>query len=137
MDLGLPDYLIASVLRGAMAQRLVRALCPACKEPIATPAELVERLGLAPLASGGGPIRLYGPRGCSACGGTGYRGRSAVLQLMNFSPALREAVLRRADSGTLHALAEAEGMASLREAAHRKALAGITSLEEVLRVVGG
>ena len=136
MDLGLPDYLIASVLRGAVAQRLVRTLCTACREPYEAPKDLAERLGL-PRLAGGGPIRLHRPRGCPACGGTGYRGRGAVLQLMPFSPALRDAVLRRADAGTLHELAEAEGMPSLREAARRKALAGVTSLEEVMRVVGG
>ncbi|WP_343897534.1 GspE/PulE family protein, partial [Craurococcus roseus] len=137
MDLGLPDYLIASVLRGAVAQRLVRTLCAACREPYDAPAGLAERLGLARLAGGCGPIRLNRPRGCGACGGTGYRGRGAVLQVMPFSPRLRDAVLRRADAGTLHDLAASEGMASLREAALRKALAGATSLEEVMRVVGG
>jgi general secretion pathway protein E len=94
------------------------------------------RLGLARLV-GGGRVLLHRPRGCPACGGTGYRGRTAVLQVMPLSTPLREAVLRRADAGTLHALAEAEGMPSLKEAAQRKALAGLTSLEEVLRVVGG
>ncbi len=138
MDLGLPDYLIASVLRGAVAQRLVRTLCAACREPYEAPDGLAERLGLRRLADeGGGPIRLHRPGGCPACGGTGYRGRGAVLQVMPFSPALRDAVLRRADAGTLHELAEAEGMPSLRDAARRKALAGVTSLEEVMRVVGG
>ena len=136
MDLGLPEYLIASVLRGAVAQRLVRTLCAACREPYEPPAGLAERLGL-PRLQGSGPIRLHRARGCEACGGTGYRGRGAVLQVMPFSPALRDAVLRRADAGTLHDLAASEGMASLRDAALRKALAGATSLEEVMRVVGG
>ncbi|WP_254453747.1 GspE/PulE family protein [Siccirubricoccus sp. G192] len=136
MDLGLPEYLIASVLRGALAQRLVRSLCTACREPYAAPQPLVERLGLARRAGHGGPITLHRPRGCPACGGTGYRGRTAVLQIMTLDPALRELVLRRADAGTLGESAAAAGMPSLLEAAQRKALAGTTSIEEVLRVVG-
>ncbi|WP_456306554.1 ATPase, T2SS/T4P/T4SS family, partial [Paracraurococcus ruber] len=88
------------------------------------------RLGLAP-----GPV--WRPRGCAACRGTGYRGRSAVLQVMPMSEALCAAVLRRADAGALHALAEAEGMPGLRAAALRKVQAGITSLDEVMRVMGG
>ncbi|MBO1075023.1 type II/IV secretion system protein [Roseomonas marmotae] len=137
MDLGVPDYLIASVLRGVLAQRLVRTLCPHCREGFEAPLPLVESLGLARLSPGPRPILLYRPQGCGSCGGTGYRGRTTVMQVMNLSPALRGLVLRRADAGTLAEAAAAEGMPSLQEAGLRKALAGITSVEEVMRVVGG
>ncbi|MCR0983630.1 GspE/PulE family protein [Roseomonas populi] len=136
MDLGVPEYLIASVLRGVLAQRLVRTLCAACREPYEAPAPVVERLGLDRIA-GGGPILLHRPGGCPACGDTGYRGRTTVLQIMNVSPGLRDLVLRRADAGSLGVMAEREGMLSLQAAGLAKALAGITTVEEVLRVAGG
>jgi general secretion pathway protein E len=137
MDLGVPEYLIASVLRGVLAQRLVRTLCPQCREAYEAPPPLIERLGLSRLVAGADPILLYRPQGCVACGGTGYRGRTTVLQVMNISPALRNLILRRSDAGNLAELAASEGMPALQEAGLRKALAGTTSLEEVIRVVGG
>jgi general secretion pathway protein E len=139
VELGVPEYLVASVLRGALAQRLVRTLCQVCREPHDAPAPLVERLGLARLRAGGAdrPITLFRPRGCPHCSGTGFRGRTAVLQAMMVSPALRDLVLRRSDAGTLAAQAAAEGMPTLVEAGLRKALAGVTSVEEVLRVASG
>ncbi|MBB5693070.1 GspE/PulE family protein [Muricoccus pecuniae] len=137
MDLGVPEYLIASVLRGVLAQRLVRTLCPECREAREAPAPLVQRLGLDRLHEGEGPIRLWHPRGCAACGGSGYRGRTTILQVMNLGPGLRDLILRRADAGTIGEAAEREGMSGLREAGLRKALAGVTTVEEVLRVAGG
>ena len=137
MDLGVPEYLIASVLHGVLAQRLVRTLCPACRRAEDAPSALVGRLGLARLAPDDGPIRLFRPQGCEACGGSGYRGRTTLLQIMNLSPGLRELVLRRADSATIESAAVEEGMPTLMQAGLRKALAGTTSVEEVLRVTGG
>ncbi|HEY8614145.1 MAG TPA: GspE/PulE family protein, partial [Roseomonas sp.] len=137
MDLGVPEYLIASVLHGVLAQRLVRTLCSACREAEDAPPVLVERLGLARLVPDGHPIRLFHPRGCDACGGSGYRGRTTLLQIMNLTPRIRELVLRRADSATIEAAAVEEGMPTLMQAGLRKALSGITSVEEVLRVTGG
>ncbi|MFC0388359.1 GspE/PulE family protein [Muricoccus vinaceus] len=139
MDLGVPEYLIASVLHGVLAQRLVRTLCPACRRAEEAPPALAERLGLARLApeGSGGPIRIFHPVGCAGCGGSGYRGRTTVLQVMTLTPALRELVLRRADSSGIEAAAVAEGMPTLMQAGLRKALAGTTSVEEVLRVTGG
>ncbi|MBP0444557.1 Flp pilus assembly complex ATPase component TadA [Roseomonas sp. SSH11] len=136
MDLGVPDYLISSVLRGVLAQRLVRTLCKACREPYEPAPPLLERLGLARLAQGA-PIRLHAPRGCPACGGTGYRGRTTVLQVMDVTDELRALMLRRPDGNSLASLAASQGMLTLQEAGLRKALAGITSIEEVMRVVGG
>jgi general secretion pathway protein E len=128
LDLGVPDYLIASVLEGVVAQRLARRLCEACREPFALPAPM---LGLA------AGTRLHRPRGCAACGGTGWRGRRALVQVMPMGPALRDAVLQRADATAIAALAAAEGVPSLMQAGLRLALAGETSVEEVLRVAGG
>lgn len=136
MDLGVPDYLIASVLHGALAQRLVRTLCADCREAFTPPPDLSARLGLARLAAGA-PILLHRPRGCGHCGGSGYRGRTTILQVMLVDEAVRGLVLRRADAGALAAAAMRAGMPSLREAGLCKALAGETSVEEVLRVAGG
>ncbi|MGG5812524.1 GspE/PulE family protein [Falsiroseomonas sp. CW058] len=128
LDLGVPDYLIASVLEGVVAQRLARRLCTACREPFALPAALPG------LAAG---TRLHRPRGCAACGGTGWRGRRALVQVMPMSAALRDCVLRRADANAIAAQAAADGMPTLVEAGLRLARAGETSVEEVLRVAGG
>jgi general secretion pathway protein E len=137
LDLGVPDYLIASVLRGALAQRLLRRLCPTCRAPYAAPPALVGKLGLAALAEADGPILLHRATGCPACHGSGYRGRTTLLQIMPVTPALRELVLSRADAASIGRAAAAEGMPGLLQAGLRKALAGETSVEEVLRVAGG
>lgn len=131
LDLGVPDYLIASVLEGVVAQRLARKLCPACREPHDLPAAHAIRLGLPADAV------LYRPRGCMACGGTGWRGRTALVQLMPMTPAVRELVLSHADANALGACAAKAGMPTLVEAGMRLALAGETSVDEVMRVAGG
>jgi general secretion pathway protein E len=131
LDLGVPDYLVTSVLEGVVAQRLARRLCPACRAPFeATPAE-ARRFGLA------AGTRLHRPRGCAACGGTGWRGRRALVQVMPMTNALREMVLARADAGAIAARAAEAGMPTLFEAGLMLVRDGETSLEEVLRVAGG
>jgi len=134
IDMGLEGYLIAAVLKGVMAQRLVRCLCPACREPYRAEPELLRQPRLAALADG--ELTLYRPRGCNACGGTGYRGRTAIAELLLFDERVSRCVIAGADAGALFAEAHAGGFLDLHSDGLAKATAGITSLEEVLRVTG-
>jgi len=133
LDMGVEDYLLTSTLNGAAAQRLVRTLCIHCREPYEPLPELVERFGLAAFADGAG-VLLHRAKGCDACGGTGYRGRTSILEVFAMTDEIRAAVLKSADASRLQALAVASGMETMREHGLRKAVAGSTSIEEVLRV---
>ena len=133
VDMGLEDYLLASVLRGVVAQRLVRCLCRACRQAYEPPPELLERSGLAAL---GGGTSLQRAVGCAQCNGTGYRGRTAIAELLVLDDAMRHLVLTRAGAPALLAAARAQGLVELRSDGLAKALAGVTSLEEVMRVTG-
>ncbi|MBV8168343.1 MAG: type II/IV secretion system protein, partial [Alphaproteobacteria bacterium] len=134
IDMGLEPYLLTSVLRGVLGQRLVRTLCTACREPYAPAPELTERLGLDKLAAG--TPTLHRAVGCATCGGTGYHGRTVIAELLLPDDRLNRAVLGAIDAPSLRAAAAASGMTDLRTDGLKKALAGITSLEEVLRVTG-
>jgi general secretion pathway protein E len=131
VDMGLEEYLIAAVLKGVLAQRLVRCLCPACRQPYRPDPELLERLRLA-----GRDLTFYRPGGCEACGGSGYRGRTAIAELLVFDEALSRCVVAGADAAALVAAARAGGLVDLHGDGLAKAAAGITSLDEVLRVTG-
>jgi general secretion pathway protein E len=131
LDMGIEDYLLTSTINGILAQRLVRCLCPRCRSPYAASAELASRLGL-PIPSS---ATLYRSEGCAACGGTGYRGRTMILELLEMTDALRPLVLRHAAAQELQSAAVATGMQTMYAHGIRKALAGITSLEEVVRVI--
>ncbi len=133
IDMGLEDYLLTSTLNGVIAQRLVRSLCPHCREADAAPPALAERLGLARLACNGTPT-LYRAVGCDKCRGTGYRGRTSIAEVLVMNDALRQAVLQNADAAKLNALAREAGMESMQTHGFRKALAGETTIDEVLRV---
>ena len=134
LDMGLEDYLLTSVLRGVMAQRLVRCLCQACRQPYEPSQAYLERSGLSALAAP--PATLYRPAGCSACNHTGYRGRTAIAELLMFGERMHPLVLGRADVKALNAEARASGMVAIRTDGLRKAASGITSVDEVLRVTG-
>jgi len=132
--MGLEDYLLASVLRGVVAQRLVRCLCRACREPYTAPPALVVQSGLA--VQGDDAITLHRAVGCAQCSGTGYRGRTAIAELLVIDDRLRQLILARGEPQALLATARAAGMVELRQDGLAKAVAGITSLEEVMRVTG-
>ena len=132
LDMGVEDYLVTSTLTGVVAQRLVRILCPACREPYAAMPELTEELGLSRL-TGGTPVTLYRARGCARCEQVGFHGRTSILEVMPMDDVLGRAVLSHADAAKLRQVARQRGTASMREDGLRKALAGITSVEEVER----
>ena len=133
LDMGVEDYLLTSTVTGVLAQRLVRRLCPACREPHDVLPELAAQLRLE-RAADGRPPRFYRPSGCELCNGTGYSGRVAVMELLTMSDALRRLILKHAESNELHRVALQEGMRSMYEDGIAKARAGITSIEEVFRV---
>jgi general secretion pathway protein E len=134
LDMGIEDYLLTSTINGVLGQRLVRCLCDRCREPYRASADLVERIGLASVTDAVDPV-LYRPVGCEACGDTGYRGRTMILELLVMSETLRTLILRHVDARELQAAALSEGMQTMYAHGLRKALAGITSVEEVARVI--
>jgi len=132
VDLGVPPYLISATVIGVLAQRLARTLCPACKQPDegVTTEEIAQ---LAKPWSLRGQVRPYKPVGCPACRQTGYRGRTALYELMMMSEAVRGATHPTLQNAALRRHAVAEGMRPLRMAGLAQVAAGQTSLEEVLR----
>jgi type II secretory ATPase GspE/PulE/Tfp pilus assembly ATPase PilB-like protein len=131
LDLGVPDYLIASTLEGVLAQRLVRRICDDCRAEYRPPAELVAQLAVRPA----GRVTLQHGLGCAACRGTGFRGRIGLFELVTISDDVRDAITRRAGRAELRAIAERDGMTTLRSDGWRKVEAGLTTVDEVLRVV--
>ena len=131
LDMGVEDFLLSSTINGIAAQRLVRTLCRNCREPYRPVEELVDRIGLRALADGA--IVLHRAVGCEHCNHTGFRGRSSVVEIMPLVNELRRAVLKRADADALAALAIQSGMQTMRGHGLKKALAGQTTVEEVLR----
>jgi general secretion pathway protein E len=133
LDMGVDDYLLTSTVIGILAQRLVRKLCPHCKEPYEALPEMVTQLGLTKF-TGGGDVTLYHARGCAHCSNTGYMGRFCILEMLPMSDPLRSLVMKHATSSELKAEAQREGMVSMYEDGMRKAIGGLTTFEEVLRV---
>jgi len=132
VDLGVPPFLIGATVIGVLAQRLVRTLCPACKEPddpasITALAEAVRPWELK------GSYTPYRPVGCLECRRTGYRGRSGLYELLTITETLQKAIHPVTDSALLRQLAVREGLQPLRLSGARKVAEGVTTLEEVLR----
>jgi len=135
VDMGVEPFLVASSIIGIMAQRLIRTLCPHCKEPYAAAPEEVLELGLSPDMVGPKPTFWRG-KGCPNCLNMGYLGRTGIYEMMLPNDDLRQLILQNVDSNTIKKKAMASGMRTLREDGARKVLAGITSSAEVLRVTG-
>jgi general secretion pathway protein E len=133
LDMGLEEYLLTSTVNGILAQRLVRKLCPACKEGYVAAPEIVKDLRLQRFAPDG-DIVLYKPVGCSACAGMGYRGRLAIIEFLPMTDPIRKLIMAHEEAGAIQKLAIAEGMQTLYENGLVKVIQGITTLEEVMRV---
>ncbi|MGR9101156.1 MAG: type II secretion system ATPase GspE [Gammaproteobacteria bacterium] len=133
LDMGLEDYLLTSTVNGILAQRLVRRLCSRCREPYAALPEVIEEFGLRNY-SAEKEIVLYRPGGCEQCDGIGYSGRLAILEFLLMTDAIRKLIMAHEESGKLNQLAIEEGMLSMRKDGVAKAVQGITTLEEVIRV---
>ncbi len=129
VDMGVEPYLVASTLEMVIAQRLVRLICPACKEELPRAEALLEtaQIGMPPGQA------LFRGRGCRNCQGTGYRGRTGIFELLPIDEEVRGLILRRAPAGEVRAMAVGRGMRTLREDGYRLVVEGRTTLEEVLR----
>ncbi|OGR02475.1 MAG: hypothetical protein A2520_03950 [Deltaproteobacteria bacterium RIFOXYD12_FULL_53_23] len=130
VDMEIPPFLIATAVGMVVAQRLVRRLCPHCREAFTPPAAVQQEMGLAYNTQ----LIIYRPKGCPRCDDNGFKGRLAVHETLSVSPAIEELIMSRASSHEIFYQAEREGMISLRRAGIAKVLAGHTSLDEVLRV---
>jgi len=133
LDMGVDDYLLTSTVIGILAQRLVRTLCQSCKEPHTALPEIVEQMGLARFTRESS-ITLYRPKGCPQCAQTGYSGRVSIMEMLPVTDPLRSLVMKHATAAELKRQAVSEGMLTMYEDGLRKAVRGVTTFEEVLRV---
>ncbi|MBF0551385.1 MAG: type II secretion system ATPase GspE [Deltaproteobacteria bacterium] len=132
VDMGVEPFLISSAVVGVVAQRLVRVVCPKCREPYNPSAEELAEMNLSPRLLGN--RQLYRGRGCGDCFDTGYRGRTSIYEIMVMTDSIRNLVLKGADANQIRQAAIAEGMATLKQDGTEKLLAGATTVAEVLRV---
>ena len=132
LEMGVEEYLLPSSLIGVLAQRLVRTICEKCSEPReisqAFREEILRETGFVPE----GDLRVG--KGCDACGGTGYRGRMGIFELLPVDEEIKDLILARSDAGAIRARAVSRGLVLLREDGWEKTRRGVTTIEEVLRV---
>jgi general secretion pathway protein E len=133
LDMGVDDYLLTSTVNGILAQRLVRTLCTHCRQAHPALPEVVEEMQLKRYTSAN-PVMLYRAVGCAECGNTGYAGRVSIVELLVMSDTIRSMVMRHVTSGEVRQQAIVDGMQTMYENGLSKAVAGITTIEEVLRV---
>jgi type II secretory ATPase GspE/PulE/Tfp pilus assembly ATPase PilB-like protein len=132
LNMGVEPYHFVSSLNCIMAQRLIRVICENCKRPAAVPVELLEESGLG--AADWSEVTLYEGSGCPSCNGTGYRGRTAIGELLALSDTIRELILEKKSTVELRRAARREGMVTLRESALEKVREGVTTLREINKV---
>jgi general secretion pathway protein E len=130
VEMGVEPFLAASSVVGILAQRLVRTICPHCRETYTPESSILERLNIDP----GRGDTFYRGRGCEKCMDIGYRGRTGVYELLSINEKIRAAILANADAGSIRSMAIEHGMIPLRSAGLELARQGITTLEEVIRV---
>ncbi len=133
IDMGVEPFLVASTLIGATAQRLVRKICKSCKVKYNPPQAILEHIGVDT-----GILKnatFYKGEGCDECNHTGYKGRIAVQEILPITPEIQKLIMDRASASEINKLARAQGMKTLLDDALTKAMEGITTIEEVLRVV--
>jgi len=134
IEMDIEPFLVGSALDCVVAQRLARRLCDKCKQPYHHPAEELQALGFGYDPRMGMPT-LFRPVGCQHCSNTGYRGRMALHEVMSVTEDIERLAVTRASSAEIGRLAVQQGMATLRQDGWAKALLGMTSIEEILRVV--
>ncbi|MBI3458500.1 MAG: type II secretion system ATPase GspE [Candidatus Rokubacteria bacterium] len=131
LDMGVEPFLVASVLEGILAQRLVRILCPACRVPYEPAPKELRAMGIETLPAGVTPFR---GKGCAECRGTGYRGRMGVYELLPMTEEMRSLTLRKTSGHEIRQRAIVAGMTTLRQDGWAKCCLGVTTIDEVLRV---
>jgi type IV pilus assembly protein PilB len=132
LNMGVDPYNFVSALNCILAQRLVRMICANCKKPVRYPEQLLIESGLKPAEYS--QFDFYEGEGCLECNGTGYRGRTAIHELLDLSDHIREMIIERRPTSEIKRAALDEGMSSLRESALAKVFAGITTLKEINKV---
>lgn len=135
MNMGIEPFLVCSAVNTIIAQRLLRKICLKCKEPASVPVERLVDLGIPQEVAS--QLKLFKGRGCQACGNSGYKGRMAVYEVMDFTPTLKDMVLANCNGNELKRAAIKEGMRTLRVAALQKVAEGITTLEEAVALTTG
>lgn len=142
LDLGAENFLLASTMNAILGQRIVRKICPHCKEAYTPPAQIIEEMQkvlgkLFPKVNAQSPaneLKLYRGKGCSECGSSGYTGRIGIFEVLPVSEKIAKLVLEHPDSNTIEQEAINEGMITMKQDGYLKVLQGITSVEEVIRV---
>jgi general secretion pathway protein E len=132
VEMGIEPFLAASSITGILAQRLVRKICPSCREGYRPSPEMLKETGLDGLVPS--DAVLYRGAGCPQCMGIGYRGRTGIFELLTIDETVRDLLLQNRDSATIKGAAIRNGMRPLREAGLARALKGETTIEEVMRV---
>ncbi len=131
LDLGIPEYLVAATVEGILAQRLVRRICDECRTDCWPSSDTVALLAGRPI----GRMKLQHGKGCAVCRGTGYRGRLGIFELLVATDEIKDAIIRRAPRAELRELTRRAGMSTLRSDGWTKVQAGLTTVDEVIRVV--
>ena len=132
LNMGVEPYQFVSALNCVMAQRLVRLICSHCKRQTPVDPKALEEAGMSPdLAR---THKFYDGAGCIECGGTGFKGRTAICELLNLSDRIREMILDRRPASEVKKAAHEDGMRFLRESAIEKVLTGLTTLREINKV---
>jgi len=129
-DMGIAPFLISSSVILSCAQRLIRRICPHCKEPVTYPPKMFEELGIDPATLAG--VQFYRGRGCERCKNSGYSGRMAVIEAMTISDQIRKLIIARANTRELGKVAISQGMRTLRMVALDRARDGVSTLEQVM-----
>lgn len=130
IDMGVEPYMVSSAMLGVIAQRLVRTLCPHCKEPYPASDEELEMLGL----EKGANLTLYRAKGCNYCEHKGYKGRTAIHEIMPVTPAIRSCINHKMNTDAIRNVAIKEGMITLDQNIKQIVTAGITSIDEMAEI---
>jgi type IV pilus assembly protein PilB len=134
-EMGIEPFLTSSAVDCVLAQRLARRLCKECKEPYEPSEEMLKKSDFPPEVFDMDKVTLYHPKGCSRCNNTGYKGRLGIYEVMIVSEAIRRLTVERKSADEISRVAQAEGMKNLREDGIDKVLQGLTSIEEIARVI--
>jgi type II secretory ATPase GspE/PulE/Tfp pilus assembly ATPase PilB-like protein len=136
IDMGIEPFLISSSVIGVIAQRLVRVICEKCKEEYVPSEDILYGLKIKDRLNNDSKIKLYRGKGCSFCKNTGYYGRASIYELIVLDEEIKSLIVTKASSNVINNLAIKNGMKTLKDSGMEKALQGITTIEEVLRVAG-
>lgn len=137
LDLGAETFLLASTINAVLGQRIVRKICSQCKIDIVPPKQLIDEMKAVLgkyFPAQMQVIKFYKGKGCAECGGAGYKGRVGIFETLPITEKVSALILQHADSGTIEKQAVFEGMITMKQDGYLKVLAGVTTIEEVLRV---